>query len=387
MFKGYVKAVSMLAMLGLCVVFPVKSNAVLINFDELARGMNPLGAGGLPVPSHAQLSDHYLSTYGVRFFSSGTFVAIVDLDNGLQAPSSPNGIAGSTVDGLLFFSNVTARFFDPAAPNNPAVTDYVAVTADKWGSSPGNTVTLNAYDVDGILVDSYTTEDTGGETLHVSAPAIHTVQFLCNQSPDAAIDNFTFNTIRPGPILQWISPNAGSNIGVQNNIRLTGLNLFAGAVVKLSKAGQSDILATTATGADGNTLTCSFDLTGRPAGYWDVVVSTNGMSSMVPSGFEITMAKITRDHVRIDNPVYDMKYPMSFMFALELVEDGRVDMKVLNSRGELIKVLSDEMKYAGINTISWDGRNESGEKVGSGIYFIQTITRELETLNKIVVIK
>lgn len=202
MFMRWVKVLSMLAVAVGCMMMAGRAQATVIDFDDLPVGVDAIAAHGQSIPAHAQLSDQYVSTYGVRFYSSNTFVAVVDLKSSSQAPSAPNGIGGSTMDGILDYNNICARFYDPAHPSQPAVTDYVSVTADLWGNSsigPGFTVTLNAYDVDGTLIDSHTADDTGGEILHVSAPGIHSVQFLCNKSQDAAIDNFTFNELKPAP--------------------------------------------------------------------------------------------------------------------------------------------------------------------------------------------
>src|SRR5262249_7873988 len=53
----------------------------------------------------------------------------------------------------------------------------------------------------GHLIASFTTTDVGGETLSVSAPGIHSVQFLGTHDFDGvALDDLTFNRVTPaGP--------------------------------------------------------------------------------------------------------------------------------------------------------------------------------------------
>lgn len=184
-----------------------------------------------------------------------------------------------------------------------------------------------------------------------------------------------------------IMPKNGPNTGPVNITRLSGEGFAPGTTVKLVKAGQADINAANVTVIDSTTLQCAFDLTGKAAGPWDVVVTRSGVFSTLVNGFEVQTPGPATDVVRIDNPVYDMHYPRDFVFGVYLRSDSAVDVKVLTARGEIVKKLCDEFKPAGNSIISWDGRNESGEKVGSGMYFIQTITDNLKKTHKIVVLK
>jgi hypothetical protein len=56
-------------------------------------------------------------------------------------------------------------------------------------------------------------------------------------------------------------------------------------------------------------------------------------------------------------------------------------LKVYNILGELVRVLVDEGKEAGTYTVYWDGKDDKGEEVASGIYFYQ-LTVEDRTLTK-----
>ena len=54
-------------------------------------------------------------------------------------------------------------------------------------------------------------------------------------------------------------------------------------------------------------------------------------------------------------------------FALR--ETGPVNLAVFNSLGQKVRVLADGPKSAGIHTVMWDGRDEAGRSVSSGVYF------------------
>jgi len=138
---------------------------------------------GNPIPARARLSDAYLDTHGVRFSSGSPYVAVVDLGVG-HATSGTNGIGGSTPDGRLTYDArfpMVARFFDPSDPSVPAVTSFVSVRQDLLGSR--QVTTLKAYDLDGKMIACSSERDDGGRTLSLSAPGIHSVEFLASERP------------------------------------------------------------------------------------------------------------------------------------------------------------------------------------------------------------
>jgi hypothetical protein len=168
----------------------------IINFEGF--GAMPYSDVKSPIPPSARLSDAFLFTHGVRFSSGSPYVAVVDLGVG-HATSGANGLGGSTHTGLLTYDRnfpIVVSFFDPSDPSRPAVTDFVSVRGDLRGER--QSVTLNAFDVDGNLITSFTTTNVGGEALSISAPGIHSVQFLGTEDTHGvALDDLTFNSVTP----------------------------------------------------------------------------------------------------------------------------------------------------------------------------------------------
>jgi hypothetical protein len=167
-----------------------------------------------PIPPNARLSDAFLFTHGVRFSSGSPYVAVVDVGVG-HSTSGTNGIGGSTPTGGLTYDRhfpIVVSFFDPSDPLQRAVTDFVSVRADLQGE--GQSITLNTFDVNGNLIASFTTPDVGGATLSVSAPGIHSVQFLGTQDQGGvALDDLTFHSVTPtglhdvGGAITGVNPN------------------------------------------------------------------------------------------------------------------------------------------------------------------------------------
>jgi hypothetical protein len=77
-------------------------------------------------------------------------------------------------------------------------------------------------------------------------------------------------------------------------------------------------------------------------------------------------------------------YPNPFnpetMIRYTLSQNGRARIAIYNNLGQRIRVLSDQEQQAGVYEVRWDGRDDQGRLVGSGVYFYQiTINGFAET--------
>jgi hypothetical protein len=65
----------------------------------------------------------------------------------------------------------------------------------------------------------------------------------------------------------------------------------------------------------------------------------------------------------------------------------RVSLKVYNLRGQLVRTLVDEVQEAGGYNVFWDGRNDTGRQVASGIYMYRMQAGEFVQTRKMVLLK
>jgi hypothetical protein len=64
-----------------------------------------------------------------------------------------------------------------------------------------------------------------------------------------------------------------------------------------------------------------------------------------------------------------------------------VSLKVFSFTGRLVRILVGENKGAGYHTISWDGRDDKGKKVASGIYFCKLETSRYSAIKKMILLR
>jgi hypothetical protein len=68
--------------------------------------------------------------------------------------------------------------------------------------------------------------------------------------------------------------------------------------------------------------------------------------------------------------------------------DGRVVVKAFNMAGELVRPVAEMDLVAGVTAqATWDGRNDGGEVVSAGIYFISIQGAGVKSVRKVVLLK
>ncbi|MBN2355042.1 Ig-like domain-containing protein [candidate division KSB1 bacterium] len=94
----------------------------------------------------------------------------------------------------------------------------------------------------------------------------------------------------------------------------------------------------------------------------------------VPTSFELS-----QNYPNPFNPTTTLRY--------QIPSASRVRVDVFNTRGQLIRTLVDADVQAGFHTIVWDGRNQSGTPVVSGVYYYRMVTEGFTMTRKMALLK
>ena len=90
---------------------------------------------------------------------------------------------------------------------------------------------------------------------------------------------------------------------------------------------------------------------------------------------------------------YSLKqnYPNPFnpetTIAFSLKEPGQVNLAVFNLQGQLVKTIVNKHTQAGSYKVKWDGRNEQGNQMSSGIYIYKIRVNDFEQVRKMMFTK
>ncbi len=86
---------------------------------------------------------------------------------------------------------------------------------------------------------------------------------------------------------------------------------------------------------------------------------------------------------------YPNPFNPSTTVAFDIPEGKEVNVRlnVYNMRGQLIRTLVNEVKSEGSYQIQWDGADNYGRRVSSGVYFYRITTGEFSQTRKMVLLK
>jgi hypothetical protein len=133
-----------------------------------------------------------------------------------------------------------------------------------------------------------------------------------------------------------LSPSSGST-GITD---LAGTGFQFGATVKLTRVGESDIVASGLAVVGSTKITCTFDLTGKALGQWNVIVTNqDGQSGTLTDGFTV-------------------------MEGIAPVINSVVVSPPMVARGDMVQVTADATDNVGVTQVTANGApltNASGD--------------------------
>ena len=246
---------------------------------------------------------------------------------------------------------------------------------------------------------------TGGQAFILNATAAATVTITG--------DGWASSTATSAP--SWMSQMGIQKDGMTAALAVTGsivdevkgLTDFHITVKNLS-TGKVDTVATDANGA-GYQLTFVDIETGRAAQIGDTLEITaqaaDPLVGVEPLRYVVTVEDVKRGHIQLDALVtYEVpaktellrNYPNPFnpetWIPYRLAEAATVTLTIYNQNGGVVRDIHLGHQIAAVyetrsKAIYWDGRNNLGERVASGIYFYHLTAGDYSAVRKMVIVK
>lgn len=196
---------------------------------------------------------------------------------------------------------------------------------------------------------------------------------------------------------QWVYISLGRKININRVVIHWGKNYSSDYRIEiLNSNGNTSRIFTSGNTGDGGID----DITGL-SGYSNIVrilaINRNDPST----GLEIRELEIygtiktssvgvEREQIPIEYSL-EQNYPNPFnpetTIKYSVPRSGNVSLKIYDSLGKLVKLLVDETKTSGIHEINWNGKNDLGMNVSSGIYFCKMTSHGINKSIKMVLVK
>jgi hypothetical protein len=290
---------------------------------------------------------------------------------------------------------------------NPVVgqMNYYRVTAvyGDYESDPSNTVTVNLIELlyteflnddgDSNLGYAIGTSNSIAVKFVTNPPANHGTEihyakvFLATVGTGQLIvrvwNNDGANGLPGTQLLQFATP-ASNLVAGWNMVALPTSNIITDTdgifyVGVLGFAGASQV------GEDTDTNGSSWKRTGT-TGSWTLVTDGNYMIRALVS------FAVANDDQAGTVPIMSLaNYPNPFnpstSISFSIPKAGHADLKIYNVRGQLVRTLVHANLSVGSHTIVWDGTDEMGNGVVSGVYFAKLDANGKKLTQKMVLLK
>jgi hypothetical protein len=186
--------------------------------------------------------------------------------------------------------------------------------------------------------------------------------------------SFSFARVARGVELQWIVPEMAGGVFQVSRAEVEGgeAGTFATVTARVEVSADGMVRWSDTTVEEGTTYVY------RLEGETGLVHETAGV--YVP----VVSASLGQNYPNPFNPSTTIEY--------RLPEGGpggktRVSLVVYDVRGARVRVLVGGEQGSGKHVAEWDGRNEAGEAVGSGVYFYRMTTPGYSDVRKMVLLK
>ena len=190
-----------------------------------------------------------------------------------------------------------------------------------------------------------------------------------------------FTITYAAPTVTSITPASGTNNGSVKITALAGTNFRAGAAVRLTLAGQSDIIATSVAVPAPASITCTFDLTGKASGQWDVAVTnSDGQTGTLAAGFKVETPTVSviKPVVSSANPFNPSVGKTSINYTLS--KDANIVIYIYNIRGERVWQYNAPAGSGGgttgDNSVVWDGLTAFQSFASEGVYIVEVTSTD-----------
>lgn len=168
--------------------------------------------------------------------------------------------------------------------------------------------------------------------------------------------------------------------------------LLAGVcLVLVLPVSALELVRSTLDGGGGLSSGGAFELHGT-IGQFDPGLSSGGDFEL-KGGFwaggdasTATPDQETPRFTRLFDPVPNPFNPKATL-AFELAEPGKVTVRVFDVTGRRLRALADEAMPAGRYDLTWDGRDDAGAELASGVYFIQMRAGRYAGVRKAVLVR
>jgi FlgD Ig-like domain len=347
-------------------------------WDLYAGRVAPFAQLGNPEPKLAGIKDvpndqggHLTVRWNKSYLDRATDQVVTSYWIWRQLPTSVAQTALSNGAKLLVENDSPGRA-GTTPRKTPAAGERLIRRANA-AASPGYWEYVGQQTAQGFASYSFVVS-TGGDSVAASNPRTsfmveaYSYYGHWESQPDSGYSVDNLPPVAPAPFTGQYSPSVTHlHWNPNHEADLAGYRLYRGSSTTFATDGAHFVASPVDTGYAASSGPYIYKLTAIDVhgneSVAAVLIPTGTLSAPEPIGLPLTLARPW------PNPARD---GVTLRFALP--QAARARLAVHDAQGRLVRVLADGDQPAGELTITWDRRNDRGDRVGAGLYFLRLET-------------
>lgn len=236
---------------------------------------------------------------------------------------------------------------------------------------------MNNHDLNGLTVPNSNGHDAP------STVSVHLVSGNANPMSVTMMGGW------PAPVPASVTPASGASSG-NKQVQIDG-SLFAKTGSAQLVNGATTIASTSVEWVGKDRIVAVFNLAAAPSGSYDLVVyNPGGASGVLPHAFQISgdpTAAGDLPHKNALLPAYPNPFNPETTIRYDLASRTHVSLRVYDVNGAVVRTLVDDVKAAGSYSLTWNGRDDHGSPVSSGVYFYRITAGSFQDVRKMTLLK
>ena len=173
----------------------------------------------------------------------------------------------------------------------------------------------------------------------------------------------------------------------------SSVNVTAGDSVRWTNNGASDHTSTSDSGVwnsgtipPGSSFTRQFSTPGSFP--YHCAIHTSMLATVIVSPTSVgdeNSAGVPKNYILQQN--FPNPFNSSTLISYYLPKKGKVNLEVYNILGQRIRILVEKEEEPGLKIISWEGKDDRGLNVPTGIYFYRLTAQDFVDTKKMVYLK
>ncbi|MFA6316755.1 MAG: FlgD immunoglobulin-like domain containing protein [Elusimicrobiota bacterium] len=257
-----------------------------------------------------------------------------------------------------------------------------------WNSVPGAwyVVALSSDPWFNNIVSSVTTQSPVRDFQGLIGGLPYYMQVKVTGETDGAFQVNRVASVAPAgnTLLSAVTPSEAVTGKRRYGMRLTGQGIEPFCSLKMTKAGEDDVVATDIVWQSPTLVT--FTLPEPPApGKWSLVMT--GPSGVTGLADAFTLMAAAPNTAKIYGGVFKPGEGGVAQLTSSLVTSGQASIRVYDPVGRLIKEIFSGNRAAGSYLDTWDGKADSGSMTGSGVYLVRFEAPGFKLTKRVVLVK